>query len=328
MYKLTANKKELEKYLKNRQWLSPAEQVISTEKPGEGNMNFTLRVQTKTRSFILKQSRDYVEKYPQVPAPEERVLREAEFYGLTADFPALKKRMPNLLHLDKENHVMCLEDLDQAKDYTFLYQNGETLSEPDLEALIDFSATLPNQITTKTTKVNLPNRAMRELNYEHIFNYPYLEDNGLNLDEILPGLQAVADPFKNDDTLHNELKKLGKLYLADGEHLLHGDYFPGSWLKTNKGIKIIDPEFCFFGIREFEMGVFLAHLKMADQPEELLRKAINLHTIHAPLDKDLCEKFTAVEILRRILGLAQLPLEINLTKRKALVMAARKKIIS
>ena len=39
-----------------------------------------LRVQTAERSFILKQSRPWVEKYPAIPAPEERVLVEAAFY--------------------------------------------------------------------------------------------------------------------------------------------------------------------------------------------------------------------------------------------------------
>lgn len=327
MQKLNHHKKDLEKFLKYRQWLNSDEKIISAEKPGEGNMNFTLRIKTENRSFILKQSRAYVEKYPQVAAPEERVLREAEFYKLTADFPTLKKYMPNLLHLDAKNHVMCLEDLGEGKDYTFLYKSDEKLIEADLKELMNFAAALHNQVTTKTTKTPLPNRAMRKLNYEHIFNYPYAKKNGLNLDEILPGLQAVATPLKKDKKLQSELKKLGKLYLADGKHLLHGDYFPGSWLKTAHGIKIIDPEFCFFGLLEFEMGVFFAHLKMANQSKELQQKAMQFYTEKISLDKDLCKKFTSVEILRRILGLAQLPLEINLKKRKTLVREARENIV-
>jgi 5-methylthioribose kinase len=36
-------------------------------------------VETATRSFIVKQSRGYVEKYPQVLAPASRVLTEGAF---------------------------------------------------------------------------------------------------------------------------------------------------------------------------------------------------------------------------------------------------------
>jgi 5-methylthioribose kinase len=38
-------------------------------------MNCVLRIET-ARSFIIKQSRGYVEKYPQIAAPAERVLTE------------------------------------------------------------------------------------------------------------------------------------------------------------------------------------------------------------------------------------------------------------
>jgi len=44
---------------------SEKEEVISMKKPGEGNMNVVLRIITNERSFILKQSRPYVEKYQQ-----------------------------------------------------------------------------------------------------------------------------------------------------------------------------------------------------------------------------------------------------------------------
>jgi 5-methylthioribose kinase len=235
--------------------------------------------------------------------------------------------MPKLLHLDKENHVMCLEDLGDGRDFTFLFQQGNRLSEAELRDLMDFVSTLHTQVTTKTTQTRLSNRAMRKLNYEHIFEYPYVENNGLNLNDILPGLQAIGDKFKEDQALHTELKKLGELYLSDGKHLLHGDFFPGSWLKTKEGVKIIDPEFCFFGLPEFEMGVFFAHLKMADQSKTLQQKAREIYAGKVSIDWVLCEKFTAVEILRRILGLAQLPLEIDLEHRENLLEEARRLLV-
>jgi len=76
---LTADKTSLESYLKGQGWLLLNEKITAIEIPGAGNMNFTIRVKTGKRSFIIKQSREYVEKYPQVAAPVERALREAEF---------------------------------------------------------------------------------------------------------------------------------------------------------------------------------------------------------------------------------------------------------
>lgn len=323
MKKLSTDKTQLEDYLKSQGWLKEGESIKSTEKPGEGNMNFTLRVDTGERTFIVKQSRDFVEKYPQVAAPAERALREAEFYELINEKPALKAMMPNILSLDKDNSVMVMDDLGSGSDYTYVYQNGKTIPEDELMEIMDFAAELHNSFSAKSASKVIHNRKMRELNHEHMFVYPYIDDNGLNLDDILPGLAEVAKTYKEDAQLKAEVEKLGKLYLADGDRLLHGDYFPGSWLKTGEGVRIIDPEFCFFGPAEFEIGVTIAHLKMADQPEELISKPLNRYRAKAELDEELRKKFTATEIMRRILGLAQLPLEIDLEKRMELMEEAR-----
>jgi 5-methylthioribose kinase len=320
---LTADKASLEIYLKEQAWLKREEKIVGLEKPGEGNMNFTLRIKTEERSFIIKQSRDYVEKYPQVAAPAERALREAEFYQLIAGVDQLKEKMPQLLEVDQQNHVLKLEDLGNGVDYTFLYQKDKYLEDHELQEIVAFAARLHQSININTTQERLTNRNMRKLNHEHIFIYPYLENNGLDLDEILPGLGKIGEAFKKDHPLKDAVEKLGDRYLKDGNTLLHGDYFPGSWLKTKYGSKIIDPEFCFFGDVEFEIGVMLAHLKMADQPEATVKKALNIYRELYSIDEELCRKFIAIEILRRILGLAQLPLSLDLEERKALLNESR-----
>ncbi len=327
MIRLTTDKIELTKYLLDRKWLAPREDIQNTEKPGEGNMNFTLRITTEKRTFIIKQSREYVEKYPQVTAPKERVLQEAEFYELISVVPELARAMPGIMGLDKENSVLIMEDLGKASDYTFLYRKGERIRENELMRIMEFAAQLHREITVATAPKIISNSAMRALNHEHIFIYPFLMENGLDLDMVIPGLKSASIAFKEDVLLNEKAAELGMLYLADGKSLLHGDYFPGSWLRTSEGVRIIDPEFCFFGPPEFEIGVTLAHLKMADQPENLIAKALNHYQSFLKLDNVLLKKFTAIEILRRILGLAQLPLEIGLEKRVELMEEARKILI-
>jgi 5-methylthioribose kinase len=320
---LTEDKTSLERYLKGQGWLQLNEKITAIEIPGAGNMNFTIRVKTGERSFIIKQSREYVEKYPQVDAPAERALREAEFYQLISEEESIRKKMPEFIGVDKKNHVLNLEDLGNGLDYTFLYQKNMHLDVAELDEIMTFVAKLHKTINTTTNEAKLPNKEMRKLNHEHIFIYPYQSNNGLNLNDILPGLQEVGLAFKEDISLKKAVKKLGDRYLEDGKTLLHGDYFPGSWLKTKDGIKIIDPEFCFFGDVEFEIGVTLAHLKMANQPDTIVEKALKIYKDLNAIDDLLCRQFMAIEILRRILGLAQLPLSLNLEERKALLNEAQ-----
>ena len=77
------NLSKLSDYLHEQNWLTPNENVIAVTIPGEGNMNCVRRINTGYKTFILKQSRNFVEKYPQVPAPKDRVKSEAAFFNLT-----------------------------------------------------------------------------------------------------------------------------------------------------------------------------------------------------------------------------------------------------
>lgn len=323
---LSNNIAELTAYLGKVNWLLEEEKILANEIPGEGNMNFTLRLITNKRSIIIKQSREFVEKYPQVAAPKERALMEAAFYKITEADDRLSDQMPTIIGVDKESSILLMEDLGKGTDFSRIYKKGESISEGNLIQLMDFAADLHNGFQLNGEESPLRNMAMRKLNHEHIYLYPYLDENGLDLDDILPGLAAVAKDFKEDSELKIKLEKIGNSYLADGNTLLHGDFFPGSWLQTTDGIKIIDPEFCFYGTPEFEIGVFKAHLKMADQPEELIDKAIKYYQSKAKLDLERMEKYCAVEILRRILGLAQLPLELDLNSREVLLNEAAKTI--
>ena len=306
-------------YLQSRQLINADETVLHAEKPGEGNMNYVLRITLPQRSLILKQARPYVEKYPSIPAPEERVIIEGEFYKLVQENAALKSSMPAIFEVDKANHILVLEDLGEAKDFTFLYQQSNQLSLKEAKALSKFISVLHNSSKPGGVNELMANRKLRALNHEHIFMYPLMVDNGFDLNSIQQGLQELAMPFKNNEALKQAAKELGAVYLKDGDTLLHGDYYPGSWLKTGNGVKVIDPEFCFYGAREFDLGVMMAHLKMAQQADEITGLVLSSYQKPDGFDDDLFRAFIGMEIIRRIIGLAQLPLTLTLAQKESLL---------
>ncbi len=313
----------LQDYLRRRGWLDTEERILAVEKPGESNMNYTRRVITPNRTLIVKQSRNYVEKYPTIAAPADRAVIEGQFYQKIQVIPTLAKQMPQLLGIDEENNILVLEDLGAASDFTFLYQPGRQLSEADALLLTEYLSNLHGQFMTPTPDPAFANAAMRALNHEHIINYPFAEANGFDLDTIQPGLQELAMPYKRNNALKKIVQELGEVYLADSSGqpvtLLHGDYYPGSWLQTASGPKIIDPEFCFYGPAEFDLGVMIAHLMMAEQPSTVLNSVLTGYQPIAGFDESLRQRFTGVEIMRRLIGLAQLPLNLSIeTKRNLL----------
>ena len=325
----------LREYLRRRGWLDDEEQIALIEKPGEGNMNYTLRVTTAIRTLIVKQSRGYVEKYPTIAAPANRAVVEGRFYQAVESIPALANAMPQLLGIDEENNILILEDLGTASDYTFLYQLSYILSEPDTLALTNYLSALHSHFIVENPDPIFANQAMRALNHEHIFNYPFLEENGFDLNTIQPGLHELAMPYKRDEALKKLVEQLGRLYLDAGsssgktsalKSLLHGDFYPGSWLNSITGTKVIDPEFCFFGPAEFDLGVMVAHLMMAQQPATIINTALTTYEKPDGFNETLRQQFTAVEIMRRLIGLAQLPLHLTLEQKDLLLDEARQMI--
>jgi 5-methylthioribose kinase len=315
----------LTSYLRQRGWLASDEQLQRAAKAGEGNMNYTLRVQTNARSLILKQARPWVEKYPSIAAPWERALIEGRFYAVVQAQPSVAALMPKLIGVDETSHILALEDLGAARDFTSLYR-GEALRETQLAELVRWLVALHRSFVDSDAKAELANRAMRALNHLHIFDFPLQANNGLALDAITSGLANEARALQSDERYVQIVRELGALYLQDGEALLHGDYFPGSWLQTAAGVRVIDPEFCFFGPPEFDVGVLLAHLHLAAQPSEFVEQVLQQY--EAPLDEALTRKFAGVEIMRRLLGIAQLPLTSGLSEKARLLALSREWILA
>jgi len=318
---------ELAQYLKQKKWLSANEIILSLTKPGEGNMNYVLRVTTDLRTFIIKQSRAYVEKYPQIAAPENRVVTEAAFYKKIASEETVQKRMPELLGLDTDNNVLLLEDLGSSNDYSVLYNLNRGLLKFEILILISYLNDLHRLFKKVQLDNELTNLPLRKLNYEHIFNYPFLEENGFDLNTIQEGLQELALLYKKDITLKKQVELLGSSYMSKGNYLVHKDYYPGSWLNTEDGIKIIDPEFCFYGIREFDIGVFIAHLYLSKQKQEIIDSIVEYYDHYNELNSSILNQFIGVEIMRRLIGLAQLPLKMKLEDKNELLQFAYKLIV-
>lgn len=288
-------------------------------------MNCVLRVRTDRRSFILKQSRPWVEKYSAIAAPWDRTLVEAQFYQAVAGVPDLARRMPTFLGLDPQSRTLALEDIGETKDFVDLYA-GVRLTPDQLDELATYLAGLHARFDAAQQGSRFANRAMRALNHEHIFDLPLRPDNGLDLDRITPGLSTVAGALKRDRPYVDTVADLGARYLRDGPVLLHGDYFPGSWLRTAEAVKVIDPEFCFVGPREFDLGFMLAHLALAQQPAALSTRLADRYG-RSDFDRDLAVQYAGVEIMRRLIGVAQLPLGYGLSTKASLLTRSTRMIL-
>ncbi|MCC5938794.1 MAG: phosphotransferase [Lunatimonas sp.] len=310
-------------FLRNKlKILSIDESIDTVERAGAGNMNMVLRVRTNHRQLILKQSRPYVNKYPEIPAPFHRMSIEKAFYDTLLTDNRLVEMTPSLIAFDDEHQVLAMEDLGPSADFAAIYQTPSLLRRSDIEPLAVFL----KRLHAVSAEAFPTNEAMKLLNHAHIFEIPFMLENGLNLDQVQPGLEEISLPYRKDTILKDQIRTTGNRYLQQGRTLLHGDFYPGSWLKTADGIRIIDTEFAFMGDREFDLGVALAHLKLAGVDQDLLNYFLEVYDT-VGIDDTLMHRYAGIEILRRLFGVAQLPLHLTLEKKQVLAQEAKNNIL-
>lgn len=300
-------------------WLPRDRHVISVTLAGSGNMNLVERVTLDNQAtVILKRARGWVEKYPDIAAPIERAEVEAAFYSAVAA-SAAGRAMPSHLGFSKEFAANLIADLGEGTDGMSAYA-GQRISDDALDAIADWMLAL-HGLEGPFDDI-LTNTAMRSLNAFHIFDYPLDLNNDLDLDAITPGLQVLADELKQDESFAAAVHAVGRRYLgSEAGVLLHGDLYPGSWLTTKEGLFVIDPEFCWVGPREWDVGVLVAHLRLSGQPEKSKERLIKRYG--ASLDHRLLDQIVGMEIMRRLIGVAQLPLQIGLEDKAMMLADAR-----
>lgn len=337
---LPENRDAICAHLHSLAWISPDEHILALAPAGAGNMNRTLRAHLPHRTLVLKQSVPFVAKYPSIPAPADRIAAEAAFYRTTAGSAALASRLPEVRGYDPDNRLMALEDLGASSDFTDIYaRRGNAATRSDITAghissLLHWIGALHALHVDRAGFPELENRAMRALNHAHIFNIPLQPNNGFDLDAFTPGLGAIATSLASDSALKGKALTLGQLYLgeaepASGPVLLHGDFYPGSWLRHPRmGVKIIDPEFAFVGPPEFDIGVLIAHLQFAGFAQADLTQALGSYRAPPRFSLPLALAFAGIEVIRRLLGVAQLPLTADLETKRAWVATARQSVMA
>lgn len=301
------------------------------ESAGEGNMNRTLRaVLPGGDSIVLKQAVDHVAKYPQIAAPIERTSVEAAFYAVVGSDPVLAESMPRFIAYDPENQLMCLQYLDDSSDFLDIYSRTYNVgSNPD-RVIAQVLNWLSNLHALDPPSDFPDNLEMRKLNHAHIFDIPLRRETPDTFGiELGPEVRKLADDIYNDNSLLASVHELGDVYLGKSDGggtavLLHGDFYPGSWLcDASNTAYVIDAEFAFVGPAEFDVGVFMAHMRFAGHSQDDIDLALQHYAEPGGFDQNLAQRFAGVELLRRLLGVAQLPVSRDDQTRASWIVRGR-----
>jgi 5-methylthioribose kinase len=293
----------------------PADRV-EVEPAGDGNINWVRRATLrgdKHRSYVIKQARPALERFPQYQAPTERIVCEARYLELARRFDA-DAVLPRVLAFDEPNRVLVLEDLGGAERLDHALLRGADASAA-LVTLACFLGRVHRGTRGDASLVpRFKNATMQRLHGDHIFALPFAPN-----DFTLPPRTAErAAALREDAALREAAAAAYARYLEPEGALVHGDVQAGNVLLPDGGVKLLDAEIAHVGDPAFDLGMLLAHRLLPDaaagRPGAAARTLAacwdayrQTHGVEgAPALADAL-RYAGFELLRRTLGAARVP---------------------
>ena len=292
--------------------LAGPSEPITVAPGGDGNINWVRRVLVggeRARSFVLKQARPALERFPQYAAPTQRLLFEARWFELARPHDA-NGICPRMLGLDVANRVLVLEDLSAAERLDAALERSADVAAP-MEALARFLARVHAATAgDDALPAQFENDAMRRLHGEHIFVLPY-QANEFGL---TPRIETAAREARADAALVRAAAEAYAGYLRPRGSLVHADVQAGNvLLVAGGGVKLLDAEIAHVGDAAFDLGTLLAHLALPALARGEAASALLARVRSAYCDERACgaetiaraQRYAGFELIRRTIGAAR-----------------------
>lgn len=252
---------------------SPGE-PLTAEEIGDGNINYVFRVRSAAsgRSLIVKQA-DTLLRSSGRPLDISRSKREAEalriYAALTPQF------IPQIYRYDAVMSTICMEDISYCRNLRKELMAGripaglaEYAASFLAEAVFPTSGLILSPEEKKERVKAFINPELCAITETLVFSEPYC--NGKNRNRITAGNEAfVQKKLYDDEVLKTEIGALRETFMNKAEALIHGDLHTGSVFTGSQDaagtpiLKIIDPEFAFYGPIGYDLGNLIANLYFA-----------------------------------------------------------------
>jgi hypothetical protein len=216
--------------------------------------------------------------------------------------------MPTCLGLDRSDHVVVLEDLGSMSPLLDLY-HGRVLREDEAEDLTAYLLALHAIGPDEDDIGPLHTDAVRLARHADRFEEPIVATRVEALARRAPRLERQVDALRTDLHIRATMRDLGGRFLEGRGVLLHGDFRPGRWMPSARGLRVLAPGFASAGPAALDVGFFVAHLLLAGQPHALVSGTLNHYRRHTSIDLAEVSACVGLEIIRGRLGRGAVPVE-------------------
>ena len=238
---------------------------LTVKEIGDGNINYIFKVENKIdgKSIVLKQA-DKLLRSSGRPLDLARSKIEANILRIENDLAP--HFVPEIYFYDEIMCVLAMEDISEYKNLRTeliagkIFPNfADNISEFLSRTLLLTTDLFMDKFEKKKNVKEFINPELCDISECLVFTEPY--DNNKNRNIITTGNEEFVENmlYKNED-LHFAILKLREKFMNYSQSLIHGDLHSGSIFINEKGIKIIDPEFSFYGPMAYDIGNVIGNL--------------------------------------------------------------------
>lgn len=256
--KLMTEKEIIDYIDKNLAYFSDKTRLTCKE-IGDGNINYVFRIEDKkdNKSLIVKQA-DILLRSSKRALDIKRNKLEAKM--LENQYKLFPSSVPKVYLYDKEKSLIVMEDISSYKNLRKELIAGKiyghlpnSLSDFLAKTLIPTTDLVMDRKEKKLLQKEFINPDMSDISEDLVFTEPYY--NYKNRNVISGGLEDfVLEKLYKNQKLQFEILKLKDKFQTSGQALIHGDLHLGSIFVNEEKIKVIDPEFAFYGPIGYDIG--------------------------------------------------------------------------
>lgn len=264
--KFLMNSDEVIEYILEKTDIFDSQEDLKCIEFGNGNVNYIFKIwdEKTEESVILKQAGPTARASKEFKFSPDRNRTEAKILKLQGELAP--GSTPEIYYVDTTMNCFVMEDL---SDYEILRKS--LLEYKRIENFSDLITTYLVNSLIMTTDIVMNHKDKRELNQDYVnpilcditkdvvYTEPFT--NYLNRNSIFEPIKKwVDEEFYDDEDLKLEAAKIKYEFMNNAQALLHGDLHTGSIFVKDNAIKVIDPEFAFYGPIGHDVGNLIAHL--------------------------------------------------------------------
>ena len=248
-------------------YFAPEEKLEAIE-IGDGNINYVFKVYNPAtgNTIIIKQADKYLRSSGR-PLDVYRNKIEAEI--LMQEGILASAYVPKVFAYDETMCILAMEDIsayDNLRKELLLghtYHHFANNIAKFLAATLLPTTDLVMNRAEKKDKVKLyTNKELCDISEDLVLTEPYDDYKQRNI--ISDENKAFVTEFLYEhDALKTEAALLRNKFMNHAQALIHGDLHTGSIFINQEGIKIIDPEFAFYGPMGYDIGNVIGNLFFA-----------------------------------------------------------------